>query len=239
MYQEEIKKQYQQLENYLSSISSQHWSEEYQKGKKNKEECPFCNSKNITQDIKRVKGEIDADMSSSHYLFGGNSSMSVHGEIDTHEVLVCQDCKNVWKPYETDYKSASECFYSLLHNFYFWADGMKDLDDIDFELDNPREKYNSREEKIAAEEKRLNDSYLSDECILRQFYPDVIRWYIKNSYSEYNFYRDIEDWDDEWFEKFGFKMPPKEERPIQAPSSSLILIFPLIIVIIVLLVWIL
>lgn len=201
-----IKKQYKQLENYLESVSSRQWNESYEESQKSKTICPFCFSKNVTQDIKRVQGKIDGNMSGSFGLFGGGMSGYVHGEIDTNEVYVCQDCKNVWKPEDSEYIGSKDVFYDLLRKFYFYIDGLGR--EVDFDEDNPEEKYKSQEEKQKAHDKEHEEEYLKEANVLRNFYPETIRWYIHNNQNyEYDFFNEVEFWDNETFNKYGFKMP--------------------------------
>lgn len=220
----EIKVQYQQLENYLESASSSLWDKEFKRRIDNSTSCPFCRGTNITQDIKRVKGEIDANMSSSFHLFGGYSSMSVHGDIDTHEVYVCQDCKNVWKPYKADYRSPKNIFYDELHNFYHGTEERRKVGEIEFDPSNPEETFSTREEKIESRKKDIDKYYFKESCILRNFYPEVIKWYIRNNPNyEYSFYGKILHWPRECFKNYGFKMPPEPVIESAPQNNSLIL----------------
>ena len=67
--------------------------------------CPKCNSTNVSDRSRRIKGDINGSSSSfgSSGMFGGSSfcSSSIHGKIDTESVNKCNDCKNEWNKVES------------------------------------------------------------------------------------------------------------------------------------------
>jgi hypothetical protein len=229
---DEVKKQYKELESYLKSIASKKWDESYKEAEESKTVCPFCGSTNITQDIKRVQGKIDGEMSGSWGLFGGGMSGSVHGDIDTNEVKVCQDCKNVWKPQESEYESADDIFYDLLWHFYHYIEYRDEI--VEFDENNPEEEYKSQEEKQKAHDKEFKENYYDESNELRNFYPEVIRWYIQNNHSyEHDYLEEIASWSDKCFADYGFKMPPNWEEEEKGNNLGMVLLVIFVIAIIV------
>jgi hypothetical protein len=207
-YKNEIKKQYAKLDGIIKSKQKEYWNIEWERHEKTRSTCPSCQSKNVTSDFKNVNGKIDGSMSGSWGLFGGSMSGSVHGKIDTDKTFTCEKCKHTWKPYEIDYLSDSDILESELWDFYKYID---DIDDKEvFDKNDPSEKYNSLEEKQKAYIARTEKEYNPKEHWLREFFPDTIRWAVKNSWFKYDFYKKIADWDDKKFARWGFTMPPRE-----------------------------
>lgn len=207
-YKNEIKKQYARLEEIIKKKQKAHWDVEYKRSSDSKTFCPACKSKNITSDFKRVNGEIDGSMSGSWGLLGGSVYGSVHGKIDTDKTFTCEKCKHTWKPYEIDYMGDDEILEHELWEFYKYID---DIDDkVTFDKNDPSEKYNSLNEKQKAHIASIEKEYNPKEHWLREFFPETIRWAVKNAWFRYDFYKKIADWDDKKFDRWGFNMPPEE-----------------------------
>lgn len=139
-----IKSEVKLIEQRVDDISMRSYLE-YKKYKDKYDNiCPSCKSTNVNDRIKRQQGEINGYGSGS--IFGYSSS--IHGEWDTNSVNKCNDCGNEWKKYAGSYVSSYKYLKKNIFSLYCSNKKYNEIKNMTFDPLDPKEIYNSLEEKI-------------------------------------------------------------------------------------------
>jgi hypothetical protein len=212
--QQIIKKEYEQIKNYIDNLSSSNFHDAYSKIENLDRICPYCNGKNISENYNNVHGKIKGETTGSFGLFCGSIYGWIDGKIQTGKTYYCLDCHKAWKKPDISYKDESDIVENLLYPFYFYFEDLEDIDDFlsDFDPDNPEEEYKTYKEARIAKIKEIEDSRFNEPSILRNFHPETIKWLVKNEYfGKYDFYDEILNWGDNKFKIWGC---PIFEKPV-------------------------
>lgn len=155
----QFKKEFQEavasIEGKLNAEYNREFSSAYDNEKNLNVKCPNCYSNRIVDKISGIKGEINGSSSGHGGLFGWSSSGSLHGTIDTHAVKKCNNCQHEWKtnvhyPVREHIGDKLKYVCYILYEFY-------QAKNIEFDKNDLKEKFNSKEEKILAKENELKN----------------------------------------------------------------------------------
>lgn len=141
--------------------------------------CQKCESENINDRIKQIKGESEISCS-LHFL---DKHLSLSSSIDTHEVNKCNDCNHEWKKYKRCYFSIHDIFDSELNSLTFSFNSLLDNSDFIYDKKDWSNKYNSQEEADKMFEAHISNIFVYyGNNICHGVYPEVIKKLI-NKYS--------------------------------------------------------
>ncbi len=126
--------------------------------------CPKCKSTKVNDRIKRIQGEINGLSSGSFSggLFGGSgfSSGSIHGEMDTNEVNVCNECNHEWKKVKLSNNiGISYSLENRIQVLVWYCRSIIEYNNCTFDPLDAAEKFSSLEEKKAAAQKSIAMCY--------------------------------------------------------------------------------
>jgi ribosomal protein S27AE len=166
IYQARKRKIDQYLKEYHSNqfkIASQYADKANEAIKKENGICPKCGSVNVINHIKRVKGEVHGNGSTSSYSFGSHSLFSgcytnqsygnskLDGELDTFPVNKCKDCGHEWEITEekrvSDYNRDDFSHYDSSSPGYFFR-RVREYLNMEYDPYDVTEKFNSLQEKL-------------------------------------------------------------------------------------------
>jgi predicted Zn-ribbon and HTH transcriptional regulator len=157
-----LRQEYQKFMDAFDKKVGKEYAEIAQRVIKGNSICPKCNSENVNNRIKRIKGEINGSLSGygSSSIFGGSYSSSgyISGKVDTKPVNKCNDCNHEWNTlelyspmisslYDVCIK-LSQCMY-IIHKSYH---------EIKFHPNDLSEKFSSLEEKRKDSISKLSES---------------------------------------------------------------------------------
>jgi len=160
-----IKLEIQTINKKCEAIADSKSKDSRDRHEKENSTCPKCKATQTIDKFKRTKGAISGRFSGTSGLFGGSSYGSIYGELDTLEVNQCRICGNEWKKTKPFYWSMREIRTDHLNVLRRLLKDYKEARECKFDKSNLEEIYKSREEKVEAFLKQIEDSYCKKETI--------------------------------------------------------------------------
>ena len=191
------------IDNYIKNLEDQDYAA-YQKANESHFEyaksvnskCPHCGSFNVHSEYKKIVGELNGNVSShgtssySHGLFSGssfssyNSNGKIDGSLDTIQILKCSDCGHEWESVNT-FLNRSDYYDGKIDfsmNIKIFMIRILDILEIKYDPKDITEKFDSYEEKRAAEIKRLWEDLKYSREYMKTL-PIEVLWFLAVKYD--------------------------------------------------------
>lgn len=237
------KEQYQERKKLIDKFLDEYHKKDYDERSKRfqessariKEEnnaCSKCGSKNVIQNIARIKGELHGEghsyhsststsgLFSSYNLHYSGSYSKVDGELDTHPINKCKDCGHEWHIKEAKMESSSDIFSQYGGHAGFLFRRVREYVDLKYDPYNIKEECNSLEEMQQKFTQRYKNYWLFKEYRdLPRYMLDLVMYEgmsqshsrLKNVDPKFGY--------EEGMDKYSYQIPPELWKVVKALIS--------------------
>ena len=206
-----LRKEYNQLNDYYGKLSKEEREKEEEEVSKENSTCPRCEGTNVTDKIKRIQGNLKGSIKGASFFGCGAIRGDIHGELDTNEILYCNDCGNEWKITKNKYGYAKSALFDMFGDYQNYFNNKKKAEHIKFNPKDLSEKFFSLEEKKASILEEA-EKYYNRPSILRGYHVETVSQFLKKKhYALHSFMREIVNWPECRLEEWGCKVFEKQK----------------------------